>query len=251
MDQLWRMTHATFDVRPSAIIGDTIIEAIEVAKSHGWHDDDEQGALISFKFNGVTVSVRGDSDVDLIYRDWHRALKGYTKKRVGPYPKVDLSEEEKANDTRIEALNEQRRQEHDVHRREEQRRQDLMLEGALSAAPEKMTIRDKKAYRSINRTNSDPYGQSVIHYAETWARLMEARMTHGDTLEACADEASHLADNEGISGAMYGFAVNFLAKVWVHGDQLRKWHNKKFGVSEDEEGTVNPSIIRVSLPGPR
>ena len=64
-----------------------------------------------------------------------------------------------------------------------------------------------------------------MRFAERWARLMEGRMANGDTLEACADEASSLADNEGITGFMYGCAVSILSQVWIHGEQLRRWHN--------------------------
>lgn len=87
-------------------ISETIREAIELA---GYYDErgewaSVKGALIKFKFNGVMVAVRADSDPKLIYRDWRRAMKGYIDNdNVGPYPNPALTDEEKESDARIEA----------------------------------------------------------------------------------------------------------------------------------------------------
>lgn len=98
------------------------------------------------------------------------------------------------------------------------------------------------------RINSDdPYSKGVIDYAIRWADLMEAGIERGAKLEDIADRASHDADTEGITGFMYGAAVAELSQAWVHGDELRRWHNKKYGVDEDKAqgGTVNPAIITI------
>ena len=134
---------------------------------------------------------------------------------------------------------------------EAQQRQDLMLKGALAAAPEKMTLRDEKGWKKAVATNTDGYGGGVISFAERWARLMEGRMANGDTLEACADEVSSLANN-GITGFMYGCAVSILSQVWVHGEQLRRWHNLKTQIGHEGEkanasgGVLNPALLSVS-----
>lgn len=132
---------------------------------------------------------------------------------------------------------------------EAQRRQDLMLKGALAAAPEKMTLRDEEGWKKAVAANTDGYGGGVISFAERWARLMEGRMVNGDTLEACAEEAFSLADNEGITGFMYGCAVSILSQVWVHGEQLRHWHNLKTQIGHEGEkanesgGVLNPALL--------
>ena len=134
---------------------------------------------------------------------------------------------------------------------EAQQRQDLMFKGALAAAPEKMTLRDEKGWKKAVATNTDGYGGGVISFAERWARLMEGRMANGDTLEACADEVSSLANN-GITGFMYGCAVSILSQVWVHGEQLRRWHNLKTQIGHEGEkanasgGVLNPALLSVS-----
>ncbi len=126
---------------------------------------------------------------------------------------------------------------------------ELMLEGALAAAPEKMTLRDEEGWKKTVETNTDGYGSGVIRFAERWARLMESRISNGDTVEGCAKEASHLADNEGITGFMYGCAVSILSQVWEYGEQLRRWHNLSTqlgneGEKANENGsTLNPALL--------
>lgn len=132
-----------------------------------------------------------------------------------------------------------------------QERQEAALKGALAASPEKMTLSDPEGWEKTAAANTDDYGSAGIRYAERWARLMEGRIAAGDTVEACAEETSHLADNEGITGFMYGCAVSILSQVWIHGDQLRRWHNLKHqlrdeGEKANESGAVlNPAIITI------
>ncbi|OQB44560.1 MAG: hypothetical protein BWY03_00083 [Parcubacteria group bacterium ADurb.Bin159] len=118
---------------------------------------------------------------------------------------------------------------------EAQRRHNLILEGALMTAPEKMTLRDEEGWKKIVAANTDGYGSAVIRFAERWARLMEGRIANGDTVEGCAEEASQLADNEGITGFVYSCAVSILSQVWIHGEQLRRWHNLKTQIGNEGE----------------
>lgn len=133
---------------------------------------------------------------------------------------------------------------------EAQRRQDLMLEDALAIAPKKMALRDEEGWKKAVAANTDGYGGRIMSFAERWARLMEGRMANGDTLEACADQASSLAaGNEGITGFMYGCAVLILSQVWIHGDQLRRWHNLRTQIGDEGEkanksgGVLNPALM--------
>ena len=91
--------------------------------------------------------------------------------------------------------------------------------------------------------NTNPYGRGVYDYAEKWADLMEKGISDGKQLPDIAGALSHEADTDGITGFMYGCAVNILAHVWVHGETLRKWHNGKYGYSG--EGTINPAILTI------
>lgn len=124
---------------------------------------------------------------------------------------------------------------------------------ALADAPATLTLRDPEGWQKAVEANKDPYGGAVIVYAEKWARIMEARMKQmpGVTVAECAEAASHLADDDGITGFMYGAAVSTLAQVWIHGEELRRWHNRQYMTEEkaraaDESGgTVNPAILTI------
>lgn len=41
---------------------------------------------------------------------------------------------------------------------------------------------------------------------------------------------------------MYSCAVQALSHFWVHGEELRVWHNNRYGVSGGD-GVANPAVI--------
>jgi hypothetical protein len=97
----------------------------------------------------------------------------------------------------------------------------------LALAPKHMRLKDEVAWRKSVEVNAGSgYSSAVTRYAERWARFMEVKIAAGAAVADCADECSHLADDEGITGFMYGCAVSILAQVWTHGEDLRRWHNK-------------------------
>lgn len=108
-----------------------------------------------------------------------------------------------------------------------------------------------EAYTAYKERNSkDGYSKAVVTYADLWADLMEQELAlkprgvNDEEFAAIADSTSHKADEEGITGFMYGCAVNALALFWDHGERLRNWHNRKYGYSGG--GTVNPAIVTIS-----
>jgi hypothetical protein len=135
---------------------------------------------------------------------------------------------------------------------EAQKIRDALLKGALAVSPEKMTLRDEDGWQKTVAANTDGYGGAVIRYAELWARLMEGRISTGDTVEGCAEAASRIADNEGITGFMYGCAVSILSQVWIHGEDLRRWHNIKTQIKNEGEnanesgGVLNPALLCIT-----
>lgn len=110
---------------------------------------------------------------------------------------------------------------------------------------------DAEAWDKTVKANSDAYGACAVRYAARWAWLMEQRLAAGATVADIADETSHEADREGITGFMYGCAVSILSKVWTHGEILRRWHNLKTqigneGVKANEQGgTLNPALLNI------
>lgn len=141
----------------------------------------------------------------------------------------------------------QQQEEHD--RKERDRQSSLASE--LADAPEYMTLRDPDGWQEACAANTDGYSGAVMSYAERWARLMEGRMSKGERIADIADECLHLANNEGITGYMYGCAVSILAQVWIHGEALRMWHNLKTQIGNEGEqanesgGVLNPALLKV------
>ena len=107
----------------------------------------------------------------------------------------------------------------------------------------------EQLYVEWKEKNSDPYSRACFDYAEKWAENIEAKMSEGHNL---VDVAEQCEPNEmQITGFMYGMSVGILSETWVHGEQLRQWHNLKTqlgdeGVKANEKGTVlNPATLIV------
>ena len=187
----------------------------------------ETKAPVTAKFNEIALMAKPDDSPRAIARYYHTESNRRHKKY--------LSSPEYKRQQRVAE--------------EFRRGHDRMLQDALAVAPKKMTLKDEESWKKIVAANADGYGDEVINFAERWARLMESQIVTGGTLEACAESASSLADNEGITGFMYGEAVRILSKVWVHGEQLRRWHNLKIqigneGKEANETGRVlNPALL--------
>jgi len=99
--------------------------------------------------------------------------------------------------------------------------------------------------------NSDPYGNAVYRYASEWATRMESELAAGASLNDVADACSRAADDEGITGFMYGCAVSTLSHAWIHGEDLRRWHNLKMQIGTEGEkanesgGVMNPALLNI------
>lgn len=223
-------------------ITNTIAEAIAFSA--------KRNRPVAFKFNDVTVTVRSDSNPELIYRDWSRALSGYIGQNVGPYPNPVLTDEEKASDARIKAKNERRWQKTQAKYEAEAKAKREAIEVKLTNTPG-MEIADEKGWQQFKDKNQDGYGGAVVTYSERWARLMQIEMANGKKLEDVAEATSSEADLEGITGFQYGCAVSTLAQCWKYGEQLRRWHNLKTQLGNEGEkanesgGVLNPALLSI------
>jgi hypothetical protein len=110
-----------------------------------------------------------------------------------------------------------------------------------------MKIKNQVAYDKWTDANKDPYGAATLNFAVRWAKLMENAIADGATMESCKESTERAADQEGITGFMYGCAVQFLSQCWEHGEELRKIHNKEYGKA-DSTGVVNPAVLVVKTP---
>lgn len=231
------------EIYGGASIVPTIAEVIGRANTEG---------ALEFDFNGVTVQVEGDSNPELIYRDWERGMLRSGGFTVTPYPPVELSDEDKAEDARLRHEQEERQRVRQEQYRQEQLEASAVLENALKdAAP--MAIIDEEGWRRTVDNNKDGYGAAIVRFAENWARLMQVKIENGARLADVADECCAVADGaEGITGFMYGAAVSILSHVWKHGDELRRWHNLKTQIGNEGElanetgGTLNPALLSIA-----
>lgn len=120
-----------------------------------------------------------------------------------------------------------------------------------------MTFKDDEAkalWEQGVEKNQDPYGEGVYRFASEWATRMEARVkeTEGTlTIKDIAEACSREADDEGITGFMYGCAISILAGCWVYGEDLRVWHNLDTQIGDEGEranesgGVLNPALLSI------
>ena len=126
------------------------------------------------------------------------------------------------------------------------------LQGALAdAGPIKLLDADSwRVY--VEKNSRDGFGARIVRYAEEWARLMQVRISNGETIDECAEELSRLANDDGITGFMYGSAVAMLAHCWIHGEELRRWHNRKTQIGTEGDaanksgGVLNPAKLNIA-----
>lgn len=112
-----------------------------------------------------------------------------------------------------------------------------------------MLFKNEELWNQGLSNNQDPYGHAVYHYAASWAALMEERIEIGEEMADFAKQTSHQADVEGITSFMYGAAVAILSETWLHGEELRRWHNLDTQIGDEGEranesgGVLNPAVL--------
>ena len=193
---------------------------------------------IEFEFNGAYVSVTAkNATPEKIVQLWNEKMEEnrikYEKERE-EYMKTPEYRAERAKALKVGY-----------------RRQNVEELVKHSMQTEELQFKDEEARKvwdnfvEVNSKNG--YSACVVRYAEYWAKFMQYLMAkhEGVTVAKIADKASHAADIDGVTGFMYGCAVNVLSQVWKHGEELRKWHNKEYDYEGD--GVVNPAVLTVSV----
>lgn len=176
---------------------------------------------------------------EIVLTVWHTSSPGDV---VAEYHR--LSDERRAAYLASPEYKELRRQ---AEERTRQRR--AVFDDFAARAPAKMTLLPgmASAYAAYIEKCDDLYSARCVSYGEDWGRFMEAELAAGKKLVDVWKACSHAADYDGISGFMYGCAAQTLGKFWVHGDELRRLHNKDYGIDEEQAkgGTVNPAVLRL------
>lgn len=199
------------DVVREAIVEATFREAVLYGK---------EKAPTAFMFNDVKVTVERHSDPELLERDFSRAMSGCIGKEIGPHPKVTLSDEEKAADLRVYEERVERQKKWRADFEAERQKERAALEEKLKDAPT-MEIFNPVLWEMSKENNQDSYGSGVLDFAERWARLMQAYIASGKSLEEVARKAGHEADVDGITSFQFGAATVTLIECWKHGKELK------------------------------
>lgn len=219
-------------------IGIDIFSIIDKAKELSAKNN---GQVVETEFNGVNLLITETTDNALLWRDIQtaRLLKWDS---VGPNPAPTYSG---LLQTRIDAAEKERDAKQAAEDAEYKRKSDeqrLAVERKIANVP--FSITNSEGWEKGLSNNSDGYGRAIYDYSEAWAKLMQVEIESGARLEDIADKTSHELSYMGITGFMYGAAVSILSQCWVHGDALKRWHNKDYG-QPDAEGVVNPAILSI------
>lgn len=204
----------------------------------------EKNVTVEFEFNGVTCLVDKNTNLEWLYRDysnsWTMDWKTVGADCLPAYEPEVQAELEK----RTKARAEKQAIEDAVYRAKEAKDKkefEAKVEGI------ELDFSDVEGWNKSREVNSDGYGGAALDYAEGWAKLMQIEIAKGKTVAECYDYSQKGLGFLGITGFQFGCAVSVLSQTWKHGEELRKVHNKKYGVSEEKKGTVNPAILTVSI----
>jgi len=195
--------------------------------------------LVKFNFNGIDCFVSPTTDIALLFRDYYNAFS-LEKKEIGPDCDVVVSPKDQAI---MDKYNAKRQREQDKQSKERNERNDAqkrIAEEIISKNPFKSS--DVAAWsKELENPEIDGYARGIINFADKWARIMQHYRNEGDTMKVCMEKAENHLDYLGISGNMYGWAVNLLVAHWKHGSELRVIHNAEYG--HTGVGVVNPAVL--------
>lgn len=192
---------------------------------------------IQFEFNGVTVLVtKENANMEQIVADWKAGMDANAEKNrleMEAYMKTPKYRAERAKALKLQT------------RRENVEKEVLAVDE--SSELEFKDDESKTKWEQWVEINShDGYSLGVVTYARRWAKYMQHLMTkHNKAIYQIADNVSIVTDIDGITGFMYGCAVAILSECWKYGEELRRWHNKKYG-HEDCDGVVNPAVLTIN-----
>lgn len=201
--------------------------------------------IVEFDFNGVQCLVSENTCLEWLFRDYKNAhiMEWKTVGHDCPFiydcdTEVELRRRQLKR--AIERKKDQKRR--DKEDAKAKKKFDKQIKGiVLEIVPSK----EEEYKEYVEKNSTDGYSRAVIDYGESWARLMQKEIAKGKSVKECALDTRKGLGFMGITGFQYGCVVRGLAEFWKYGDDLRKWHNNKYGVSEDEEGTVNPAVITI------
>lgn len=231
-----------FVIEPGCpLIDHYIREAIEFSRNTGVaYNQDDGGPEVSFEFEGVTVTVKSDSDFDLIYRYWLLAWGGYiTDIEVGPYPHPTFSREDQENCAHAEANYQSKLKKIRDEELAELAAQRAAVEDKLANAPA-LEVRGEGLWQMVQDSILDPAVEEILDFAERWARLMQLDIEEGNELEEVFETCANDANFDNLNSIEQSVAAMMLSSVWIHGEQLSQL------MLGDHSGLIE--IIEVRVP---
>lgn len=190
------------------------------------------GETVKLTFNDAVVYVRSSDTVDEVVKRWEEETE---RKRAEFW----------ASPAGLKAMAER------VERERKAIEKEARVRAQVGDRVFAMTDEQRAKWDEIVKVNDDDgYGRAGVEYTRIWGVLMDDALAEGKALADVWDELSHEADIDGITGFMYGWATGCLARVWVHGEELRRLHNRKNsprGAELDDKpgATINPAILTI------
>lgn len=200
----------------------------------------KKNIVVEFDFNGVKCLVDKNTNLKYLYRDysnsWTMGWKTVGTNCVAKYDKETQSEFE-----RLTKIKEEKVAKEAEEYRKKEAAEKAVFDTKINGI--ELELKDVEGWNKSREANTDPYGKAALDYAEGWAKLMQVEISKGNKLVSIAEKTSHELGFMGITGFMYGCAVNLLSQCWIHGEELRKWHNKEYG--HEGDGVVNPAVLTI------
>ncbi len=106
----------------------------------------------------------------------------------------------------------------------------------------------KKNWQSLSLHNINyAVFQQSMRFAHRWATLMQSLMsTEKRTLEEVVRRAATDCNFDNITYPQYLHATQMLCEYWVHGNELKSWHNEMYGGKAGASSIacpVNPIVL--------
>lgn len=178
----------------------------------------QEGALLSFDFNGVTCQITEDTDLELLWRDYEYALK-LSWPVIGPNCPKEWPARITEAIVKKDAENEARQAELTAKYDAENKAKETAYLSQAAGMTLDLSYPDSWAL-GLSK-NQDDYGAATYRYAERWGILMQHYLNAGESMFEAIKQSEFAADWEGITGFMRGAAKSILIGCWVHGEALK------------------------------
>lgn len=203
----------------------------------------EKSNTVEFVFNEIVCMVDSNTNVSLLVRDYYNAFL-MEWRQIGPVylpeysPSIQQELEQKTKDR------EEKRDKKLKELRKKEAAEKEQFEESIKGVD--LELSDPEGWQKSREANGDSYGKCALDFAEGFAKLMQKDISNGKTVAQAYNDNQYKMGFLGITGFMFGAAVSTLTQTWKYGEELRRAHNKEFGLPEDTKGVANPAVVSIS-----